>query len=94
MTSPKDCTKSLFMRIVVHLLHSSASGAYSNGLGCLGLLPSANYFQKSMSYFVFREPRYQICKVYIDDLLIYGTDDHNFVQNAPYFKNVVKERNT
>jgi len=36
----------------------------------MGLLPSANFFQKSMSFYVFCEPLYQICEVYIDDLLI------------------------
>ena len=53
---------------VGHLLHSSVLGAYTNGLVPMGLLPSTNFFQKSMSYYVFREPLYQICEVYIDDL--------------------------
>ena len=48
----------------------------------MGLLPSANFFQKSMSFYVFREPLYQICEVYIDDLLIYGLDDQDFVANV------------
>jgi len=38
------------------------------------LLPSAKNFQKSMSFYVFREPLYQICEVYMDDLLIYGLE--------------------
>ena len=48
----------------------------------MGLLPSENFFQKSMSYFVFREPLYQICEVYIDYLLVYGHDDDDFVENV------------
>ena len=48
----------------------------------MGLLPSANFFQKSMSYYVFREPLYQICEVYIDDLLVYGHDDDDFGNNV------------
>ena len=35
-----------------------------------------------MSFCVFLEPLYQICEVYIDDLLIYGNDDQNFVTNV------------
>ena len=48
----------------------------------MGLLPSANFSQKSMSFYVFHEPLYQICEVYIDDLLIYGLDDQDFVTNV------------
>ena len=59
----------------------------------MGLLPSANFFQKSMSYYVFREPLYQICEVYIDDLLINGTDDDNFVQNVCTIFQKFREKN-
>ena len=48
----------------------------------MGLLPSAIFFQKSMSYYVFSEPLYQICEVYIDDLLVYGHDDDDIVNNV------------
>ena len=34
-----------------------------------------------MSFYVFREPLYQICEVYID-LLVYGHDDADFVANV------------
>ena len=33
----------------------------------MGLLPSANYFQKSMSVYVLNDLLYKICEVYIDD---------------------------
>ena len=35
-----------------------------------------------MSYYVFREPLYQIYEVYIDNLLIYDDDDDTFGQNV------------
>ena len=57
-------------------------GVYGWTRAPMGLLPSAILFQKSMSYFVFREPLYQICEVYIDDILIYETDDETFVENV------------
>jgi len=52
------------------------------GASTCGLFPTANFFQKSMSYFVFREPLYPICEVYIDDLDLWPTCDDNFVQNV------------
>ena len=45
----------------------------------MGLLPSANFFQNSMRFHVFRESLYQKCEVYIDDLLVYGHDDDDFI---------------
>ena len=60
----------------------------------MGLFPSANVSQKSVSFYVFREPLYQICEVYIDDLLIYGDDDQDFVANVrTIFKNAEKNGN-
>ena len=46
------------------------------------LLPSANFFQKSMSFYVFREPLYETREVYMDDLLVYGHNDDDFVANV------------
>ena len=46
-----------------------------------------------MSYYVFREPLYQICEVYIDDLLIYGDDDDSFVQNVCTIFQKCREKN-
>ena len=56
-------------------------------------LPSANFFQESMSYSVFREPLYQTCEVYIDDLLNYVTDDDNFVHNVCTIFQKCREKN-
>ena len=48
----------------------------------MGLLPSANFFKKSMSLHIFSGPLYRTCEVYIDDLLFHGQNDEDFVQNA------------
>jgi len=63
------------------------------GLLPMGLLPPANFFQKSMSYYVFREHLYQICEVYIDDLLTYSTDDDDFVRNVGTIFQKCREKN-
>ena len=59
----------------------------------MGLFPSANFFQKSMSCYVFHEPLYQIREVYIDDLMIYGDDDDCFVQNVRTIFQKCREKN-
>ena len=59
----------------------------------MGLSPSAIFFQESMSYFVFREKLNQICEIHIDDLLIYGTDNDNFVQNVCTIFQKCREKN-
>ena len=46
-----------------------------------------------MSYFVFCEPLYHICELYIYDLLIYGTDDDNFVHNVCTILQKCREKN-
>ena len=48
----------------------------------MGLLPSVNYFQKSMGVYVLNDLLYKCCEVYIDDMLIFGTDDENFLSNV------------
>jgi hypothetical protein len=40
----------------------------------MGLLPSANYFQRTMQQEVLKELMYVVCEVYIDDLLIPAQD--------------------
>jgi len=47
-----------------------------------GLLPSANYFQKMMAEYVLHGLIYIICEVYIDDLLIYGRNEEEFLRNV------------
>ena len=56
-------------------------------------MPEWNFSPKGQSYYVFREPLYQICEVYIDDLLIYGDDDDSFVQNIRTIFQKCRENN-
>ena len=48
----------------------------------MGILPSANFFQKSMSVHILKGPLYTTCEVYIDDLLFDGQNDEDFVRNT------------
>ena len=48
----------------------------------MGLLPSADIFQKSMSVHMMKGPLYRTCEVYIDDLLFHGQNDEDFVRNT------------
>jgi len=57
----------------------------------MGLLPSANFFLKSMSVHVFNGPLYRICEVYIDDLLFFGQDDEDFVINTRQLFQICRE---
>ena len=50
--------------------------------GTYGTSAICQFFQKSMSFYVFHEPQYQIYEVYIDDLLVYGHDDDDFVTSV------------
>ena len=44
----------------------------------MGIVPSENIYQKSMSVHIFN----RTCEVYIDDLLFLGQNDENFVLNT------------
>ena len=57
----------------------------------MGLLPSANLFQKSMSVHILSEPLYRTCEVYIDDLL-HGQDDEDFLRNARDIFQICREK--
>jgi hypothetical protein len=59
----------------------------------MGLLPSANYFQKSMGVYVLNDLLYKICEVYIDDMLILGSDDDNFISNVRTVFQRCREKN-
>jgi len=58
----------------------------------MGLLPSANFFQKSMSVHILSGPLYRTCEVYIDDLLLLGQDDEDFLQNARDIFQICREK--
>ena len=69
------------MKTVEHLPHLFFSGRVRMDSGPYGTPTICNFFKKSMSFYVFREPLFQICEGYIDDLLAYGHDD-DFVANV------------
>ena len=46
------------------------------------LLPSANFFQKSVSVNILNGLLYRTCEVFIDDLLFRRQNDDDFVRNA------------
>jgi len=48
----------------------------------MGLKGSGPYFQRSMSSTVLAGLEYQICKLYIDDILIHGRDLESFLHNV------------
>ena len=48
----------------------------------MGLLPSANFFQKRMSVHILNGPMYRTFEVYFDDLLFHGQNDEDFFLNT------------
>jgi len=48
----------------------------------MGLLPSANFSQKRMVVYVLNGLIYNICELYIDDMLVFGGDDDAFIRNG------------
>ena len=48
----------------------------------MGLLPSANYFQKMMAEYALYGLTNIICEVYTDDLLINGRNEEEFLRNV------------
>ena len=48
----------------------------------MGLLPSANFFHKNMGVHVLHGLIYNICEVYIDVMLIFGTNEQTFLNNT------------
>ena len=69
-------------------LHSGRIRVDSCAYGTFG-----KFLSKEHEFYVFRETLYQICDVYIDDLLIYGTDDDNFVQDVCTVFQKCREKN-
>ena len=56
----------------------------------MGLLPSANFFQKAWAYTYFTASSI-IYEVYIDDMLIFGSNDETFLDNTrTVFQRVAK----
>ena len=59
----------------------------------MGLLPSANFFQNCIGVHVLHDLIYNICEFHIDDMLIFGTDEDNFMANTRTVFQRCRERN-
>jgi hypothetical protein len=46
-----------------------------------GVKPAANYFQRTMTQEVLPGLVYGCCEVYIDDVLVYGRDEDEYIGN-------------
>ena len=57
------------------------------------LLPSANISKKSMGVHVLHGLKYNICEVNIDDMLIFGKNEDNFLANTCTLFQCCRERN-
>jgi hypothetical protein len=51
----------------------------------MGLKAAGSYFQRVMATVVLAGLIYLICKLYLDDVLVYGTDENDFCQNLRNF---------
>ena len=47
----------------------------------MGVKPAANFFQKTMATEVLMELLFQVCEVYIDDILVFGKTEDEYVNN-------------
>ena len=45
----------------------------------MGIKPAAYYFQRIMAQHIFNGLIYEICEVYIDDVLILEKDDEDYL---------------
>ena len=59
----------------------------------MGLLPSANFFQKIMGVHILNGLIYNICEVYIDDMLVFGETDDAFIRNVTTVFQLCREKN-
>jgi hypothetical protein len=59
----------------------------------MGLLISVNFFQKRKGVHVPNGLIYNICEVYIDDMLIFGSNDETFLENTRTVFQRCRERN-
>ena len=46
-----------------------------------GVKPAANYFQRTMTQEVLPGLVYSFCEVYIDDVLVYGRNEDEYIGN-------------
>ena len=58
----------------------------------MGIKPAANYFQMTMVQHVLEGLIYEACEVYIDDVLIYGRTEDEYIHNLRAIFKRLKER--
>ena len=69
------------------------NGLYEWNRVAMGLTGSPSYFQKAMSTEVLNGLIYTICEIYLDDIIIYGTTEEEFLQNVKTVFDRLKEKN-
>ena len=72
---------------------TSFRGIYESTRVPIGLLPSANFFQKSMGVYVLSELLYKICEVYIDVTCLLWSNDDKFIDNVRTVFQRCREKN-
>ena len=65
-------------------------GIYERTRVPMGLLPSANFFQKSMGVYILHGLIYNICEIYIDDMVEFGVTDDACIRNVTMVTNTFK----
>jgi hypothetical protein len=60
-------------------------GVYQWNRVQMGVKPAANFFQKTMACEVLIERLFQVCEVYIDDILVFGRTEDEYVENLEKF---------
>jgi hypothetical protein len=59
----------------------------------MGLLPSTIFFQNRMGVHILNGLIYNICEVYIDDMLVFGETDDAFIRNVTTVFHRCREKN-
>jgi hypothetical protein len=60
-------------------------GVYQWNRVPMGVKPAANFFQKTMACEVLAELLFQVCEVYIDDILVFGRTEDEYIEYLEKF---------